>query len=133
MTSTRRPITLIVGSLLMILLGLARGLGGIVLLLQGKTVLPDIKTNETVLIFLAIGLILIGIFEVISAVGVYFLKRKYWFLGIVITILFVIDGAINGYFLFGKPGDQGTVINAVAAIIIITLLLLGKKSLNNAK
>ena len=133
MSSTRKPFSLIIGALLMILLGLARGIGGIILLIQGKTTLPNMNTNETVLIFLSFGLILIGIFEIISAVGIYYLKRKYWFLGIVVTILFVIDGAINGYLLFGKPGDQGTVINLIAAIIIITFLLLGKKSLDKTK
>ena len=131
MSPSRKSISLIIAAILMIFLGSARLLGGITLLLQGKTTLPDIKTNETVLIFLAIGLILIGLIEIISAVGIYFLKRKYWLLGIFVTVLFVIDGAINGYFLFGKPGDQGTVINLIAALIIITFLLLGKKSLQN--
>jgi hypothetical protein len=133
MSSTRKPISLIIGAVLMILLGLARGIGGIILLIQGKATLSNIKTDETVLIFLSIGLILIGIFEIISAVGIYYLKRKYWFLGIVVTVLFVIDGTINGYFLFGKPDDQGTAVNLIAGIIIITFLLLGKKSLNNTK
>ena len=98
---------------------------------KGVETLSGIKTNEIILIFLAIGLILIGIIEIISAVGVYFLKRKYWLLGIFVTVLFVIDGAVNGYFLFGKPGDQGTVVNLIAAVIIITLLLLGKKFVYN--
>lgn len=51
MDSTKKPIALIIGSIFMILLGLARGLGGIVLLLKGKTTLPDIKTNENVIVF----------------------------------------------------------------------------------
>jgi len=114
----------------MIILGLARGIGGIILLIQGKSTLPNIKTNETVLIFLAIVLIIIGIFEVISAIGIYYLKKKYWVLGVFVTALFVIDGMINGYFLFGKPGDQGTIINIFVAIVIITFLLIGKKSVN---
>ena len=97
---------------------------------KGVETLSGIKTNEIILIFLAIGLILIGIFEIISAVGVY-LKRKCWLLGIFITVLFAIDGAINGYFLLGNPGDQGTVVNLIAAVIIITLLLFGKKSVYN--
>lgn len=133
MSPARKPISLLIGAVLMILLGLARGIGGLIILIQGKAALSNIKTDETVLIFLSIGLIVIGVFEIISAVGVYYLKRKYWFLGIVVTLLFVIDGAINGYFLFGKPGDQGTVVNLIVAIIIITFLLLGKKSLNNTK
>ena len=129
MNSTKKPISLIIAVLLMIILGLARGIGGIILLIQGKSTLSNIKTNETVLIYLAIGLILIGIFEVISAVGIYFLKRKFWSLGVFVTVLFVIDGMINGYFLFGKPGDQGTIINLFFAIIIIIFLFKGKKSI----
>ncbi|MFZ5946422.1 MAG: hypothetical protein ACOYU5_00480 [Stygiobacter sp.] len=131
MSSAKKPASLIIGVVLMILLGLARGIGGIILLIQGKTTLSNIKTDESVLIFLSIGLIIIGIFEIISAVGIYYLKRKYWFLGIAVTVLFVIDGAINGYFLFGKPDDQGTLVNLFIAIIIITFLLIGGKSLND--
>ena len=133
MNSKKRPISLIIATILMIILGLARGIGGIVLLLQGKSTLPDVKTNETVLIFLAVGLIIIGVMEIITAVGIYLLKKKYWMLGIIITVLFVIDGAINGYFLFGRPGAQGTVVNLIAAIIIIAFLLLSKKSIHGLK
>ena len=133
MNSKKRPISLIIAAVLMIILGLARGIGGIILLLEGKSTLPDIKTNETVLIFLAVGLIIIGVMEIITAVGIYLLKKKFWLLGIIITVLFVIDGAINGYFLFGRPGAQGTVVNLIAAIIIITFLLLSKKSIHGLK
>ncbi len=133
MNSKKRPISLIIAAILMIILGLARGIGGIILLLEGKSTLPDIKTNETVLIFLAVGLIIIGVMEIITAVGIYLLKKKFWLLGIIITVLFVIDGAINGYFLFGRPGAQGTVVNLIAAIIIIAFLLLSKKSIHGLK
>lgn len=131
--STKKPISLIIAAILMIILGLARGIGGIILLIEGKSTLSNIKANETVLIFLSIGLIIIGVMEIISAVGIYLLKKKFWLLAIFITVLFVIDGAINGYFLFGKPGDQGTVVNLIAAIIIVTFLLLSKKSIHSLK
>lgn len=129
----KKSISIYIAVILMLLLGLARSIGGIILLVQGKSTLPNIKTDETILIFLGIGLIIIGVVEMISAVGIYLLKRKFWLLGIFITILFVIDGAINGYFLFGKPGDQGTIVNLIAAIIIITFLLLSKKSIYTLK
>ncbi len=131
MNLNKKPIALIIGSILMILLGLARGIGGLVLLLQGSETLPGIQSNETVLIFLAAILILIGITEIIAAIGVFLLRKGYIFLGIVTTIIFVIDGAVNGYFLFGKPGGQGTIVNIIAAAIIISFLLAGKKSLSN--
>lgn len=110
---------------------LARGAGGLVLLLQGSETLPGIQTNETVLLFLAIILIMIGIIEIWAAVGVFLLRKGYIFIGIIITIIFVFDGAVNGYFLFGKPGDRGTIINVIAAVILITLLLAGQKSLKD--
>ncbi len=124
MISARKPLSLYIAAILMILLGLARGLGGIILLLQGKSTLPEIKTSETVLVFLAAGLILIGTLEIISAIGIFFLKRIYWFMGLVVTLLFVIDGVVNGYFLFGKPGEGGTLINLAAAAVIISFLLI---------
>lgn len=121
------PKSIIIGAVLMILLGLARGIGGIALLIQGKNTLPNIIAGENTIQILANGLILIGLLEIVSAIGILRLKRAYWILGIVVTVAFVIDGAINGYFLFGKPGDQGTVINSIAALLIISFLFIGRK------
>jgi len=127
----KKPVPLVIASILMVLLGLARGFGGVVLLLHGKAALSEIIADESAITCVSVGLILIGIFEIISAVGVFYLKRKYWLLGIIVTILFVINGAVNGYFLFGKPGDSGTIVNIIVALIIITFLIFGRKSLKN--
>jgi hypothetical protein len=56
------------------------------------------------------------------------LKRFFWILGIAATVPFVIDGAINGYFLFGRPGEGGTIANIVAAILIIGCLWVGRSA-----
>jgi len=121
---------LVVGAVLMILLGLARGIGGRVLLLQGRAADPEIMADSSVLSILAIGLVLIGVTEIIAGVGTCKSKHPYWVLGIVITILFVIDGAINGYFLYGQPGDRGTVVNVIVAFLIISSLFLGRNALS---
>lgn len=126
------PKSIIIGATLMILLGLARGIGGITLLIQGKNTLSNIIASENTIQILASGLILIGLLEIISAIGVFRLKRVFWILGIVVTVAFVIDGAINGYYLFGKPGDQGTIVNGIVAILIISSLLIGKKAFANS-
>ncbi len=126
------PKSTIIGAVLMILLGLARGSGGLTLLIKGRNTLPNIIAGENIIQILAIGLILIGIFEIISAIGVLYLKRIFWILGIVFTIAFVIDGAINGYFLFGKPRDQGTIVNSIIGIIIISCLLIGRKAFSKS-
>ncbi len=123
----KMPKSILVGGVLMILLGLARGAGGISLMVQGENTLPNIIANTRTIRALAIGLVLIGLLELISAIGVLLLKRSFWILGIMTTILFVIDGALNGYLLFGKPGDQGTIVNCIVAILIISCLLIGRK------
>lgn len=126
------PKAIIIGAVLMILLGLLRGIGGVTLLIQGKNMLPNIIASENIITILAIGLILIGLFEIISAIGILRLKRIFWISGIVITIAFVIDGAINGYFLFGKPGNRGTMVNSIVAILIIGCLLIGRKAFSKS-
>ncbi len=123
----KMPKSILVGGVLMILLGLARGAGGISLMVQGENTLPNIIASTRTIRALAIGLVLIGLFELISAIGVLLLRRSFWILGIIVTILFVIDGALNGYLLFGKPGDQGTIVNSIVAILIISCLLIGRK------
>ncbi len=119
----------ICASSLMIIVALARGLGGLTLLLKGKNIelSRPIIANNTEITFIGIGLILIAILFVISAVGILMKKSLFWKLGIITAILFVIGGAINGTLLFGQPLETGTIINIVAAIIIISFLIFGKK------
>ncbi len=129
----RIPKSIIIGAVLMILLGLARGIGGLVLFIQGTNTLPDIIASENVIRILAIGLISIGLLEIISAIGVFRLRHAFRRLGIAVTVAFVIDGAINGYFLFGKPGDLGTIVNSIVAIVIISCLFIGRGAFGNSR
>jgi hypothetical protein len=46
-------------------------------------------------------------------------------------ILFLSDGLLNGYLLFGHPLNQGQRINFIAATLSGVLLLLGKPILKN--
>jgi|GEM_PF-498669 len=119
----------ICASSLMIIVALARGLGGLTLLLKGKNIelSRPIIANNTEITFIGMGLILIAILFVISAIGILMKKSLFWKLGIFTAILFVIGGAINGTLLFGQPLETGTIINIVAAIIIISFLIFGKK------
>ncbi|HEY8258751.1 MAG TPA: hypothetical protein VIG08_13925 [Gemmatimonadales bacterium] len=40
--------------------------------------------------------------------------------------VFVLDGALNGYLLFGHPGDRGTLVNLGVALLILGALWLGR-------
>ena len=117
------------GAVLMALLGLARAAGGIVLLARGAAADPDIHATDSTVtavgaVLLALGLILLG-----AAAGVFLRRRLYWRIGIACTVAFVVDGAINGALLYGKPGDQGTVVNLLVAAIIVAYLLRGASAL----
>jgi len=120
---------LIIAAVLMILLGLARGAGGVLLLVQGRVADPAILASSPLLQILAAALVAIGLVEIMAAVGTLKLKRSYWLLGIVVTVLFVVDGAINGYFFYGQPGDIGTAVNLAVAFLILLTLFLGRKAL----
>ena len=122
------PESLLIGGILMILLGLARGAGGVILLLHGGETLENIIASPEAVRMVAVGLITIGALEVISAIGVFLRKRRMWILGFVVTVAFVIDGAINGYILFGRPGDQGTLVNSIIALLIIVCLMMGRRA-----
>ena len=122
---------LIIGSVLMILLGLARGLGGLALLTQGAAADPNIQATGSAVSTVGVVLLLLGLALVAAAIGVCRRLHSFWLVGVICTVAFVADGAINGYVLYGRPGAQGTIVNVVAAALILTCLLLGKSALRN--
>lgn len=74
-------------------------------------------------------LLLLGLALIVAAVGVFRRLRSFWLFGTICTVAFVIDGAINGYVLYGQPGDQGTIVNVIVAALILACLLFGKGAL----
>jgi hypothetical protein len=120
---------LIAGGVLMILLGLARSGGGIALLARGTSTLPDIQASPATVKLLGMILLLIGIAEAAAGAGVLARRRWFWTAGIVTTAIFVLDGAVNGALLFGRPGDRGTIMNLAAAAVILLCLFRGRSAL----
>jgi cytochrome bd-type quinol oxidase subunit 2 len=123
-------VALIVGGVLMILLGIARGAGGIVLLTRGPSADPAIQAKGSAVALLGALLVILGAALVVTAVAVLRKNRRAWLLGIWLVIAFVIDGALNGFVFFGKPRDQGTLVNLIAAALIVSSLLLGRSALH---
>lgn len=110
------------GGILMILLGLARGAGGVVLLFRGAAADPKIQAPAATVSLVGAGLLLLGLVVLIGAVGV--LRGQRWGsrVGIAGSVAFVVDGAINGFLLYGNPTDRGTIANlGVAGLIILCL------------
>jgi len=112
-------------SLLMIIIGLLRSFGGISLLKQGNqidTKVPIIASSGQ-LNGVGTGLLIVGILLIVAAV--YFwssLTRRSWFICWIALTVFLLNGLVNGFVLFGHPLAQGQIINWGAAIIIGFLL-----------
>ena len=118
------------GAVLMALLGLARAAGGILLLTRGSAADPRIHAGGPTVAAVGMVLLVLGSILLAAAVGVFVRRRLFWRIGIACTIAFVIDGGINGTLLYGKPGDQGTVVNVVVAAAILICLRAGAKALD---
>jgi len=121
------------GAVLMALLGLARAAGGIILLTRGPAADPRIHASGPTVAAIGAGLLILGTILLVAAVGVFLRRRLFWRIGIACTIAFVIDGAINGMLLYGKPGDSGTVANVIVAALILLCLRSGAKALEGGE
>ena len=113
---------LTLASLLLLFLGLARGAGGLMLLLEGSPAVDSNRVSHQTATLLGIGLIAIAVGALLASAGIFQRRVWGWRLGMIVPVLFVLDGALNGYLLFGKPGDRGTIVNVVAALLIISCL-----------
>ena len=118
-----------IGASLMVLLGLARGWGGLLLLGRGHAVDPDILAGPVAARAVGFGLVVVGTLVLVGAVGVFRRRASGWRLGVGATLLFVLDGLVNGAVLYGRPGDAGTFANVVAAALIVGFLLAGRRAL----
>ncbi len=121
---------LLAAGVMMVLLGAARGAGGVALVAKGGAADPKIQAAGAAVVSAGASLLLLGALLVVSGVGVIMRRRTAWVLGALATIAFVMGGAVNGTVLYGKPSVTGTAINVVAAAAIIACLLAGRGALN---
>jgi len=126
---------LILSAVCMIFVALMRGMGGVLLLLKQSDLDTGTKitASQTGILLVGAGLIIIALMFIISAIGVLRLRYFFWKLGIVTTILFIIEGAVNGLVLYGRPLEAGTLINISAAAVILLLLFMGRNAVQAYK
>ena len=127
MARHRRLLT--AAGVMMVLLGVARGAGGVALVARGGAVDPKIEAGTAAVVSAGASLLLLGALLAVSGVGVIMRRRTAWVLGALATIAFVMGGAVNGMVLYGKPAVMGTAINIVAAAAIFACLLAGRGAL----
>ena len=120
--------TRILAAVLLLLLAVVRAAGGVVLILRGPAAVDSDLVGPGIGRALGLGLLAVGVLAIAAAVGL--IRRRRWggAVAIATTLLFVFDGAINGYLLFGRPGAGGTAANLIAAVGIVALVLLARRS-----
>jgi hypothetical protein len=116
---------------LIFLLGVARGIGSIVDFINNTDVLIETNTDSAVIVLLNMFLILLSAAAFITALSVYEQNKNSIYFGIIISALFIINSFLYGYILSEQTVGAAIIINTITAVVIITLLLLGKRSLNN--
>lgn len=126
MSGTTLPLRL--GAVLALLLGLVRAVGGAVLMATGPDLDPAIRATPAATAALGGVLVLLGMFLVVTAIGVLRRRRSALRWTVAGVAAFLIDGAVNGAVLIGRPGDGGTLANVVAATVILSLLFAGRRA-----
>lgn len=116
-------------SVLMILVGLLRGMGGVTLLKQGDKLELGLPITGTPgeLKAAGISLVVVCCLLVISAIMLTIRRyvQNYAFCWISL-FLFLIGGIVNGYLIFGHPLAGGQAMNWGISFVIGVFLVLGK-------
>lgn len=120
-------------SLLMIVVGLLRGMGGVTLLTNGDTLnlgLP-VTASSVELKIAATSLLVVCCLLVISAVCLTIRRSSanYAFCWASL-LLFLAGGLVNGILLFGHPLGSGQLINWGISFLIGLCLVLGKNAVH---
>ena len=132
MNSKGKCTALCIAAVLIFLLGIARGIGAIFNLLNDDNTLAALNYDTMLLVLLVISFILLSAATIITAIAIFEHNKKYIITGAFLTLTFVVSGAVNRNLLFNNSTDLGIFINIIAAIIIITLLVLGKRILDKS-
>lgn len=120
---------LCLASALIFLLGVVRGIGGVIDLIDNTDTLVGINISSIVLVLLTIILIFLSAATIITAIGVYEHNEKFILMGMALSTVFIFYSILKGYVLFGNTISDAAVINIIAGGTIIFLLMLGKRTL----
>ena len=118
-----------IGASLLALLGLARGLGGLLLIIQGRAALPASSSNDATMRGIGVGLVFVALLAIAAAVRLFRLLQSGLPLTGVALLAFLAGGLLNGSLLFGRPTDAGTIVNVLASVVIAAFVFLGRGAL----
>lgn len=115
-----------IAAALLAALGLARGLGGGLLLTQPRSALPPTAAAEPTLQALGLGLLLVALLAGVAAVQLARLRPVGPPLAWAALAAFLLGGLANGTLLFGRPTVGGTLGNLALAALVAAVLGSGR-------
>lgn len=123
---------LTIASFLLVLTGLARGMGGLGLLSEGAAVdlTHPITASPAEIKIAAYSLLIVCLLLIVSGISLTVRRtRTNWIAGWISLFLFLAGGVVNGFLLFGHPLLHGQLINIAVSILTGFFLVWGKDRL----
>lgn len=119
---------LVAASVLMLLIGLLRGFGGVVLITDSTVVSPELSSMRVN--FAAWSLIIVCCLLIFAGINLIIRRNKVaWTMSWIAIAIFIVGGVANGFALFGQPLGSGQLINISVSVVVGCLLLGGKGGL----
>ncbi|MGA7613684.1 MAG: hypothetical protein WBX15_00760 [Thermoanaerobaculia bacterium] len=117
----RSPAKMTAG-ILLFLLAIARGIGGIVLLRMTSGAVSEFTASPAALRLVSGGLLLVSLVLAMSGIALLLAWRRARLLGLAALVLFVADGLVNGWVLYGAPRLSGVILNVTYALVVAACL-----------
>jgi hypothetical protein len=123
----KRSTPTIVAAVLLLLLGLARGVGALALISRSEAALSVSKASAHVNAWVALGLLAVALLALAS--GIWLLRGHAGAraLSVLTLVLFVAGGAANGLVLFGAPRPQGVLLNVAYGAVVVSFIVWGQR------
>ncbi|MFN8241402.1 MAG: hypothetical protein U0X39_11735 [Bacteroidales bacterium] len=125
-------IMLMIAGVLMIFVGALRGFGGLILLSNPEKSLAagTFSASPAQIVVIGIGLVIIMVLLIVTAYSLITKQTRWWWVASWVVLgLFLLDGLLNGFLLFGKPNLNGQSINFTAALLVAVNLMFGREAL----
>ena len=115
-------------SAMFFLLGVVRGIGGVIDLINNTDILIEIDSSSITLVILILAYIILSAAAFITAIALYEQNENYISGGIILSAIFAVNSILHGYIFFEQTINGTVIINTLAAVILILLLTRAKKS-----
>jgi len=116
-------------SAMFFLLGVVRGIGGVIDLINNTDILIEVDSSSITLVLLTLSYIILSAAAFITAIALYEQNENYISGGIILSAIFAVNGFLQGYIFFDQTINDAVITNTLTAVIIILLLTQAKKSL----